>query len=137
MKTDAYGAVFEVPLTAGATSLGYIIHKGDEKDLPADRSLDLTADGHEVWLVSGQEKHLLPQPAGTAAALDLTTAEAVWIDRDTVAWNGVAGAASTQLLYSLDGSLTVRDGTLSSDDERWIRLGKTALTDAQKAKFPT
>ncbi|GHI51965.1 hypothetical protein Srubr_18110 [Streptomyces rubradiris] len=137
VKTDAYGAVFEVPLTAGATSLGYIIHKGDEKDLPADRSLDLTADGHEVWLVSGQEKHLLPQPAGTAAALDLTTAEAVWIDRDTVAWNGVAGAASTQLLYSLDGSLTVRDGTLSSDDERWIRLGKTALTDAQKAKFPT
>ncbi|MFF7091670.1 pullulanase-type alpha-1,6-glucosidase [Streptomyces rubradiris] len=136
VKTDAYGAVFEVPLTQGATSLGYIVHKGDEKDLPADRSLDLKADGHEVWLVNGQEKHLLPQPAGTAAALDLTTAKAVWIDRDTVAWNGVAGAASTQLLYSPDGSLTVRDGTLSGDDERWIRLGKTALSDAQKAKFP-
>ncbi|MGW2953388.1 alpha-amylase family glycosyl hydrolase, partial [Streptomyces eurythermus] len=136
VKTDAYGAVFEVPLTEGATNLGYIIHKGDEKDLPADQSLDLKADGHEVWLVNGQDKHLLPQPAGTAAALDLTTSEAVWIDRDTVAWNGVAGAASTQLLYSLDGSLTVRDGTLGSDDERWIRLEKTALTDAQKARFP-
>ncbi|WP_181797883.1 alpha-amylase family glycosyl hydrolase, partial [Streptomyces sp. WELS2] len=130
VNTDAYGAVFEVPLTEGATNLGYIIHKGDEKDLPADQNLDLKADGHEVWLVSGQEKHLLPQPAGTAAALDLTTSKAVWIDRDTVAWNGVAGAASTQLLYSLDGSLTVRDGTLGSDDERWIRLGKTALTGA-------
>ncbi|MFF5470421.1 alpha-amylase family glycosyl hydrolase, partial [Streptomyces achromogenes] len=136
VKTDTYGAVFEVPLTEGATHLGYIIHKGDEKDLPTDRNLDLKADGHEVWLVNGQEKHLLPQPAGTAAALDLTTSKAVWIDRDTVAWNGVAGAASTQLLYSRDGSLTVRDGTLSSDDERWIRLEKTALTDAQKAKFP-
>ncbi|GGR66489.1 MULTISPECIES: pullulanase-type alpha-1,6-glucosidase [Streptomyces] len=136
VKTDAYGAVFEVPLTEGATHLGYIIHNGDEKDLPADQSLDLKADGHEVWLVNGQEKHLLPQPAGTAAALDLTTSKAVWIDRDTVAWNGVAGAASTQLLYSLDGSLTVRGGTLSSDDERWIRLGKTTLTDAQKARFP-
>lgn len=86
--------------------------------------------------MNGQEKHLLPQPAGTAAALDLTTSKAVWIDRDTVAWNGVAGAASTQLLYSRDGSLTVRDGTLSSDDERWIRLEKTALTDSQKARFP-
>ncbi|GAA2201819.1 pullulanase-type alpha-1,6-glucosidase [Streptomyces bangladeshensis] len=136
VKTDAYGAVFEVPLTEGATSLSYIIHKGDEKDLPADQSLDLKAQGHEVWLLSGQEKYLLPQPAGSAAALDLTTSKAVWLDRDTLAWNGVDGAASTQLLSSRNGSIAVKDATLTSDDERWIRLEKTALTDAQKARFP-
>ena len=107
MKTDSYGAVFEVPLTEGATSLSYILHKGDEKDLPTDRSLDLTANGHEVWLLSGQEKYLLPQPAGSAAALDLTTSKAVWIDRNTVAWNGAEAAASTQLLYSRNGSIKV------------------------------
>ncbi|MEU3826845.1 pullulanase-type alpha-1,6-glucosidase [Streptomyces sp. NPDC029080] len=136
VKTDAYGAVFEVPLAEGATALSYILHKGDDKDLPTDRSLDLRADGHEVWLLSGQEKYLLPQPAGSAAALDLTTSEAVWIDRDTLAWNGVDGAASTQLLSSRDGSIAVEGGTLTSDDERWIRLTKTTLSDAQKAKFP-
>nr|WP_234024434.1 pullulanase-type alpha-1,6-glucosidase [Streptomyces sp. HGB0020] len=136
VKTDAYGAVFEVPLTDGATSLSYIIHKGDEKDLSADQSLDLTANGHEVWLLNGQEKYLLPQPAGSAAALDLTTSKAVWIDRDTVAWNGSDAAASTQLLYSHDGSIAVKDGVLTSDDERWLRLEKTTLTDAQKARFP-
>ncbi|MET7882959.1 pullulanase-type alpha-1,6-glucosidase [Streptomyces avermitilis] len=136
VKTDAYGAVFEVPLTDGATSLSYIIHKGDEKDLSADRSLDLSADGHEVWLLNGQENHLLPQPAGSAAALDLTTSKAVWIDRNTVAWNGSDAAASTQLLYSRDGSIVVKDGSLTSDDERWLRLSKTSLTDAQKAAFP-
>ncbi|MFF4395946.1 pullulanase-type alpha-1,6-glucosidase [Streptomyces sp. NPDC001480] len=136
VKTDAYGAVFEVPLTDGATSLSYIIHKGDDKDLPTDQSLDLKNDGYEVWLLNGQEKYLLPQPAGSAAALDLTTSKAVWIDRDTLAWNGADGAVSTQLLYSLDGSITVKDGTLTSDDERWLRLSKTTLTDAQKARFP-
>ncbi|MFJ3716244.1 pullulanase-type alpha-1,6-glucosidase [Streptomyces sp. NPDC090057] len=136
VKTDAYGAVFEVPLTEGATSLSYIIHKGDDKDLPTDQALDLKADGHEVWLLNGQEQHLLPQPAGSAAALDLTTSKAVWIDRDTVAWNGADGAASTQLLYSPHSSIAVKDGTLTSDDEHWLRLTKTALTDAQKAKFP-
>ncbi|MFE2063853.1 pullulanase-type alpha-1,6-glucosidase [Streptomyces sp. NPDC059467] len=136
VKTDAYGAVFEVPLTAGATSLSYIIHIGDTKDLSADQSLDLKSDGYEVWLLNGQEKHLLPQPAGSAAALDLTTSKAIWIDRDTVAWDGVDGAASTQLLSSHDGSITVKDGALTSDDERWLRLTKTTLTDAQKAKFP-
>ncbi|MEU1709389.1 pullulanase-type alpha-1,6-glucosidase [Streptomyces sp. NPDC005706] len=136
VKTDAYGAVYEVPLTEGATSLSYIIHKGDDKDLPTDQSLDLKADGHEVWLLNGQEQYLLPQPAGSAAALDLTTSKAIWIDRDTVAWNGADGAASTQLLYSPDGSIAVKDGALTSDDEHWLRLDKTALTDAQKAKFP-
>ncbi|MEW2341956.1 pullulanase-type alpha-1,6-glucosidase [Streptomyces griseoaurantiacus] len=137
VKTDSYGAVFEVPLTTGATSLGYILHNGDEKDLSADQSLDLTAaDGHEVWLVSGQEEHLLPQPAGGAAALDLSTSKAVWIDRNTVAWNGTDGAASTQLLSSRDGSIAVQDGALTSDDERRLRLTKTTFTDTQKARFP-
>jgi pullulanase-type alpha-1,6-glucosidase len=136
VKTDSYGAVFEVPLSDGATSLSYIIHKGDEKDLPTDQSLDLKASGHEVWLLSGREKYLLPQPAGSAAALDLTTSKAVWIDRNTLAWNGSEAAASTQLLYSRDGSIAVKDGALTSDDERWLRLSRTTLTDAQKAKFP-
>ncbi|MFJ9561554.1 pullulanase-type alpha-1,6-glucosidase [Streptomyces fuscichromogenes] len=136
VRTDAYGAVFEVPLTAGASSLSYIIHNGDAKVLSADQSLDLKSDGYEVWLLNGQEKHLLPQPAGSAAALDLTTSKAIWIDRDTLAWDGADGAASTQLLSSHDGSITVKDGTLTSDDERWLRLTKTTLTDTQKAKFP-
>ncbi|MCT7354221.1 pullulanase-type alpha-1,6-glucosidase, partial [Streptomyces sp. 15-116A] len=136
VKTDSYGAVFEVPLTEGATSLSYIIHKGDEKDLPTDQALDLTANGHEVWLLSGQEKYLLPQPAGSAAALDLSTSKAIWIDRNTVVWNGSEGAASTQLLASRTGSVKVQDGTLTGADARWLRLTKASLTDAQKAKFP-
>ncbi|KOU55677.1 sulfonate ABC transporter ATP-binding protein [Streptomyces sp. MMG1533] len=135
VKTDSYGAVFEVPLAEGAGSLSYIIHKGDEKDLPTDQSLDLTANGHEVWLVNGQEKYLLPQPAGSAAALDLTTSKAIWIDRNTVAWNGSEAAASTQLLYSHDGSISVDDGTLTGQ-AKWLRLSRTTLTDAQKAGFP-
>ncbi len=135
VKTDTYGAVFEVPLTDGATGLGYILHKGDEKDLPSDQSLDLRASGHEVWLLSGQEKYLLPQPAGTAAALDLTTSKAVWIDRNTLAWHGSDAAASTQLLYARDGSIEVKDGALTGD-AKWLRLSKTELTDAQKARFP-
>ncbi|MEV2218226.1 pullulanase-type alpha-1,6-glucosidase [Streptomyces sp. NPDC050997] len=135
VRTDSYGAVFEVPLNDGATSVSYILHKGDEKDLPTDQSLDLTANGHEVWLLGGQEKYLLPQPSGSAAALDLTTSKAIWIDRNTVAWNGSEAAASTQLLYSRDGSIEVKDGTLTGD-AKWLRLSRSALTDAQKTAFP-
>ncbi|MCB5169305.1 pullulanase-type alpha-1,6-glucosidase [Streptomyces bambusae] len=134
-RFDAYGAVYEVPLAAGATSLSYILHKGDEKDLPADQSLDLKAAGHEVWLLAGREKHLLPQPAGSAAALDPTTAKAVWLDRDTVAWQAPEAAASVHLLASRDGSVKAENGTLTGSASM-LRLTRSALTDAQKAKFP-
>ncbi|MGP3685571.1 pullulanase-type alpha-1,6-glucosidase [Streptomyces sp. IBSNAI002] len=135
-RTDTYGAVYEVPLAAGATSLAYILHKGDEKDLPSDQSLDLKATGHEVWMLGGKEKYLLPQPAGSGAALDLTKAQAVWIDRDTLAWNAPAAAASAQLLASRDGAVKAENGTLREGGAQWLRLNRTELTAAQKQKFP-
>ncbi|GHB37969.1 1,4-alpha-glucan branching enzyme [Streptomyces cirratus] len=135
-RTDSFGAIYEVPLAAGATSLSYILHKGDEKDLPTDQSLDLRATGHEVWMLGGREKYLLPQPAGSAAALDLTKAEAVWIDRDTVAWNAPAAAASVQLLASREGAVTAADGILHEAGAQWLRLNRSQLTATQKQKFP-
>ncbi|MGI5249938.1 pullulanase-type alpha-1,6-glucosidase [Actinacidiphila glaucinigra] len=137
VRTDAYGAVFEVPLAAGATSLSYIVHKGDTKDLPADQSLDLATYGHEVWLLNGTEKYLLPSTSGSSADLDLSSAKAQWIDADTVAWKTGDTAASHQLVYAPDGGLTIKDGALSGEGH-WLRLQRVAggLTDAQKARFP-
>lgn len=136
-KPDAYGVTFEVPLADGATSLSYILHKGDEKDLPTDQSLDLTANGNEVWLLAGQPRPVLPQTGG-APDLDLAKSEAQWIDRDTVALPADGTAAlSAQLVYDRDGGITVKDGALSSEGQ-WLRLNKAAggLTDAQLARFP-
>ncbi|MFF9072863.1 pullulanase-type alpha-1,6-glucosidase [Streptomyces sp. NPDC014872] len=135
VKQDASGATFEVPLADGATSLGYILHKGDEKDLPGDQSLDLATHGNEVWLLGGTPGYLLPQ-AGGVPAPDLGKAEAQWIDADTVVWKVKATAAtSQQLVHAPGGSLTVVDGELS-DQGQWLRLTPSALTDAQKAAHP-
>lgn len=137
VKKDAYGVTFEVPLADGATSLSYILHKGDEKDLPTDQSLDIAANGNEVWLLAGQPRPVLPQTGG-APDLDLAKSEAQWIDRDTVALPSDGTAAlSAQLVYAQDGGITVKDGALSSEGQ-WLRLNKAAggLTDAQLARFP-
>ncbi|MFI1012485.1 pullulanase-type alpha-1,6-glucosidase [Streptomyces sp. NPDC020965] len=136
VRQSAYGATFEVPLAPGATSLSYILHKGDEKDLSTDQSLDLATHGNEVWLLAGQQKYLLPQ-AGAVPTLDLGKAEAQWIDRNTVVWKVKATeATSQQLVYAPgDRPITVVGGALS-DEGRWLRLGPTGLTDAQKAKYP-
>ncbi|MDX3061513.1 pullulanase-type alpha-1,6-glucosidase [Streptomyces sp. ND04-05B] len=135
VRTDAYGATYEVPLTDGATSLSYILHRGDEKDLPSDQSLDIASYGHEVWMLGGKPGYLLPQTGG-APAPDLAKAEAQWIDADTVVWKVKAtDATSQQLVYAKDGGISVVDGALS-DEGQWLRLGATGLTDAQKAKYP-
>lgn len=135
VRVDAYGAVYEVPLTEGASSLSYILHKGDEKDLPTDQSLDLATYGHEIWTLSGQQKYLLPTVGG-APNLDLTKAEAQWIDRNTVVWKvKTTDATSQQLVYAKDGGITVTDGALNSEGQ-WLRLNPAALTDAQKATYP-
>ena len=39
---DAFGAVFRVPVTPDAIGLRFVLHRGDEKDLPDDQRLDLT-----------------------------------------------------------------------------------------------
>ncbi|SED52480.1 pullulanase-type alpha-1,6-glucosidase [Streptomyces sp. TLI_105] len=135
VRTDAYGAVYEVPLAEGASSLSYILHKGDEKDLPTDQSLDLATYGHEVWLLSGQPAYLLPTVGGTPN-LDLGKAEAQWIDRNTVVWKvKTTDATSQQLVYAKDGGITVTDGALNTEG-RWLRLTPGSLTDAQKATHP-
>ncbi|MYQ85741.1 MULTISPECIES: pullulanase-type alpha-1,6-glucosidase [unclassified Streptomyces] len=134
-KKDASGVTFEVPLTDGATSLSYILHKGDEKDLPSDQSLDLTTYGHEVWTLGATPGYLLPQTGGVPTP-DLSGAEAQWIDADTVVWKvKTTGATSQQLVYARNGGISVVDGALS-DEGQWLRLTPSALTDAQKAKHP-
>ncbi|WP_369383722.1 pullulanase-type alpha-1,6-glucosidase [Streptomyces sp. cg36] len=137
VRTDAFGAVFEVPLKDGATSLSYLVHKGDTKEFGADRSLDFATHSHEAWLLDGVERYLLPAGSGSAADLDLGKSAAQWIDRTTVAWDTGTGAASYQLVYAPRGGLAVKDGVLTGTGH-WLRLTPVAggLSAAQKARFP-
>ncbi|WP_425337727.1 alpha-amylase family glycosyl hydrolase [Streptomyces lavenduligriseus] len=132
---DAFGVTFEVPLADGATSLSYIVHKGDEKDITADRSLDFATYGKETWLIGGDGDYLLPT-VGSAPDLDLDTAKARWIGTDTVVWKvKTTNSTSQQLVYAPGGGITVKDGALS-DEGHWLRLIPSKLTDAQKSAHP-
>jgi pullulanase-type alpha-1,6-glucosidase len=136
---DGFGLVFRVPLAEGAQSLNYIVHRGDEKDLPADQSLDLRANGHEVWLLAATEGYLLPMSGAVGPDADLTKARAIWIDPTTVAWPGRPAAGMTyEVLSAADGSITVDDRGRLGGDYRVIRLSVAdgGLTPAQRARFP-
>ncbi|GAA1591311.1 pullulanase-type alpha-1,6-glucosidase [Actinoplanes couchii] len=137
-RIDSFGAVFEVPLAAGAPSLSYILHNGDTKDLPTDQSLDFAKAGREVWLLAGQETRLLPlvKTAG-GGVIDVTKSAAVWIDRGTIAWKTGASTDGKvyQLAYSPTGGIGVADGALTGTF-RTIDLKAASLSEAQRKKFP-
>jgi hypothetical protein len=45
--------------------MGYILHRGDEKDPGPDQILDLADDGYEVWQLQGADPadpYVLPVP---------------------------------------------------------------------------
>ncbi len=49
---DDFGVYWEVPIKPDAERLGFIVHKGDEKDPGPDMFLDLT-QASEAWIISG------------------------------------------------------------------------------------
>jgi pullulanase-type alpha-1,6-glucosidase len=138
-SVDAFGAVFRVPLAAGATGLSYIIHKGDEKDLPEDQRLDFATAGREVWLLAGTPGRLLPSTAsGAARDVDITKQKAHWIDRSTVAWQtGPTDGRTYALVAAPAGGVTVADGELVGTYTTLpLDARRNGLTEAQRSAFP-
>ncbi|WP_431047808.1 pullulanase-type alpha-1,6-glucosidase [Streptomyces sp. P1-3] len=78
------------------------------------------------------------QQPTAAPPIDLATAKAQWIDRDTVAWRTDGADATGQTLaYAPDGGIAVDNGRLTGAVGR-LRLIPVdgGLTDAQRAAYP-
>ncbi|NNF69458.1 MAG: hypothetical protein HKN01_06770, partial [Acidimicrobiia bacterium] len=50
---DDFGLYWDVGLADGAATLGFIVHRGDEKDPGPDMFLDITEQGRSAFIVSG------------------------------------------------------------------------------------
>ncbi|MFD6756522.1 pullulanase-type alpha-1,6-glucosidase [Micromonospora gifhornensis] len=138
-RIDSYGAEFRVPLSEGATGLSYIIHRGDEKDLPQDQRLDFADAGREVWLLAATPGRLLPTTAtGTGTDTDIGKQKAHWIDRSTVAWRtGPTDGKAYALVTAPAGGVRVVDGELvGAYTSLPLTAQRNGLTEAQRAAFP-
>ncbi|WP_081913823.1 pullulanase-type alpha-1,6-glucosidase [Glycomyces sp. NRRL B-16210] len=139
VRTDAYGLVFEVDLTEDAQALSYLLHRGDEKDLPTDQRLDLAEYGHEVWLTAATEGYVRPAGASTGRGqdLDLAKEQAIWLDADTVALDVDATDGKTfALLAAADGSMRVEDGAIAGNFDTIGLTPAGGLTEAQRRADP-
>jgi pullulanase-type alpha-1,6-glucosidase len=90
-------------LTEFPNTLGFIIHKGDQKDPGPDQFIRIDTDGNMLFVVSGISDVSTAPPG--AVAFRITGAGAHWVDADSVLWTPIAGVTSVQLLRSADASI--------------------------------
>jgi pullulanase-type alpha-1,6-glucosidase len=134
--TDAWGIAWKVPLLPDSTNLPYIIHKGDEKDLPKDQFLDLELTGGEVWFRSASADEegnaAYTAPAVISIDADLTLAKAHWVDARTIAWPyPVAAGGRLHLALAANAGISISDGSLVGADEVVTLSAGTGMTVAQ------
>ncbi len=125
---DVFGALWEVPITNPDVELGYIIHRGDEKDPGPDQFLDRDKWGFEVWQLSGadpEDPYVLPILRGPGNTGDLGKQQAHWVSENTIAWEAATDTSATyELWYSPDGTLELLDdGTVTGGSSIPLSLG--------------
>ena len=135
--TDAFGPWWDVALKAGATRLGVIVHKGDQKDPGADMFLDL-AKQKEAWIVSGQNELAASAPDVSAMAFgDLSRARAHWVDRTTLLWPGAPASGATYALHaSPTGALRVTAQGVTGGTSVPLRVDAAGMSGALRERYP-
>ena len=138
---DTFGAIFKVNLTANAQQIGYIFHKGDEKDPGPDQFLVFGDKGYEVWQLQGadpEDPYVRPVPQASGGnAGNLQEQRAYWVLDDTIAWEDAESAANSyKLCYAPDGGLEATANGVTGGDCIDLTLDPAGLPQAVREKMP-
>jgi pullulanase len=137
-ETD-YGVYWTVNLREDARRVGFIVHRGDEKDPGPDMFLELAELGNEIWLISGSATLYSSRPdIRTTAGGDLSRSRAHWVDRDTLLWRvgTVLPGSSFELHASPTAALRLEDGELQGGEVYPLTLVEEGPGYEVLARFP-
>jgi pullulanase len=138
---DTFGLVFEVPLHPGAAEMGYILHRGDEKDPGPDQFLNFAEHGYEVWQLQGadpENPYILPvQFTGGPVAGNIGEQRAYWVSEDTIVWGAAEHPGHTYTLhYAPEGGLQATGAGITGGSFIPLEHDPAGLPDDLKEKFP-
>ena len=136
-RTD-FGVYWTIPLEEAAERVGFIVHRGDEKDPGPDMFLELATTGREAWVVSGSTSIHAERPdTRRASAGDLMRAQAHWVAPDLIAWRvpDVAGA-SFSLHASPGAELALTDDGIGGGAVIPLALDESGLPEDVVERFP-
>lgn len=134
-----YGVFWTIALKPDAQKVGFIIHKGDEKDPGPDMFLELATMGNEVWIISGSDTIYTERPdIATAPSGDLSKAKAHWVTPDLILWNlGTVVPGTTFALHvSPNAGLELTETGMSESKTLPLELYEPGIPEEVLAKFP-
>jgi pullulanase-type alpha-1,6-glucosidase len=140
-RFDTFGALFEVPLFEGAVQMGYIFHRGDEKDPGPDQFLVFAEDGYEVWQLQGadpENPYILPVKfIGGPVVGNINEQRAYWVSQERIVW---AAADDPRLTYTLhyapEGGLQATETGITGGSALRLQGDPAGLPDELREKFP-
>ncbi len=138
------GAYWDVALRDGAERLGFIVHRGDEKDPGPDQFLDLSGEdlataGAEAWLVSGSAMVFSDRPdLRQAGGGDLRARRAHWVSADLIVWDVGVPLPDTRyrLHHAETGGLVLEDGALVGGAAVGLAVDPDGVPADVLARFP-
>ena len=136
---SGFGLYWTVRLQEAGERLGFIVHRGDEKDPGPDQYLDVTGGAPEAWIVSGNATVYTERPdLGSAGAGDLTTARAHWLTPELLVWDVGVEVRDTRFRMhaAADGVLELRDGAVVGGESFELRRDPTGLPDELARRVP-
>lgn len=138
------GLYWDVRLADDAEKLGFIVHRGDEKDPGPDMFMDAAEfrnelGGAEVWMVTGSTQLFDRRPeVATTGGGDLRSARAHWLAPDLLAWRTGVALPNDEyaLFYAAQGGITLEDGELTGMERLALSVDTNGLPAEVLAKFP-
>ncbi len=139
-SVDEFGIVFVVPLTAGATELAYLIHRGDKKDPGPDQFLRIVEGQNEVWQIADDDTDqyfVQPKLPGQVSAGNLRRQRAHWISRDFIVWDVEYAPEMSILLYHAPhGGLGIKAGKVTGGKAIPLHHAAAGVGNTLLERFP-
>jgi len=112
-KTSAFGRYVDVPVIDITKGLNFIVHKGEEKDIAADRTFP-TEGSKEFWLISGVPTVFTSEPSSIALRAEFVSETVIEVDfkdlpgdDDVVVLEDLAGDEITEAVLTTTGTTLV------------------------------
>jgi len=131
------GVYWDVPLSAGAERVGFIVHRGDDKDPGPDQFIDLS-QGNEVWVLSGNATVFREQPDVRSGGGDLRAQRAHWVRAGVLAWDVglVTPDQRFELYAAYDGGIALQADGIAGGTPYVLHVDETGLPADVLRQFP-
>ena len=139
-QSDGFGSFVDLPIDRTQSAVKFLVTDGKgNKNCGSDQSLTLAStiasQGQEIWITQ-QDCALYASATEALSPIKLGTAQAVWLQPDTIVWPGASASASYKLYYAARGGMTPGASAPGGTDGAFDLASAPALGGALAARFP-